>query len=66
MLVFFVFLNLFLLFYVQVVRSEIPQKLNQSQRNDIENELPDWELLEDKDAIKRTFIFKDFVECYGM
>ena len=27
--------------------------------------LPDWEMVEGRDAIKKTFTFKDFNEAYG-
>ena len=41
------------------------QKLNAEARSAIARRLPSWSLVEGRDAIARTFTFKDFSEAFG-
>lgn len=36
-----------------------------TQRNQLAQELPDWQMLEGRDAIYRQFVFKDFSEAFA-
>ena len=36
-----------------------------TQRNQLAHELPDWQMLEGRDAIYRQFVFKDFSEAFA-
>jgi 4a-hydroxytetrahydrobiopterin dehydratase len=40
-------------------------KLSESERAGIAALLPDWTLVPDRDAIRRSFRFRDFVEAFG-
>lgn len=39
--------------------------LNADQRKQLANELPDWPLLPKRDAIQKTFLFKNFVAAFA-
>jgi 4a-hydroxytetrahydrobiopterin dehydratase len=41
------------------------QKLDAAARSDLGRRLPSWRLVEGRDAIQRTFTFKDFNEAFG-
>jgi len=41
------------------------QKLDAAARGDLRRRLPSWTLVEDRDAIQKTFTFKDFNEAFG-
>jgi 4a-hydroxytetrahydrobiopterin dehydratase len=41
------------------------QKLDAATRSDLSRRLPSWRLVEGRDAIHRTFTFKDFNEAFG-
>ncbi len=41
------------------------QKLDEAARQDLSSKLPGWTLLKDRDALQRTFKFKDFNEAFG-
>ena len=41
------------------------QKLDAAARSAIADRLPSWTLVEGRDAIRRTFAFKDFNEAFG-
>ncbi len=41
------------------------KKLNDEARAAELMNLPDWEMVEGRDAIKKTFTFKDFNEAFG-
>lgn len=50
------------------IRSKMVQKLNQQERDSQLSALLNtnsWELLQERDAIKKTFKFKDFNEAFG-
>jgi 4a-hydroxytetrahydrobiopterin dehydratase len=40
-------------------------KLTEAERAELPRTLPDWTLLEGRDAIRRTFRFRDFNEAWG-
>jgi 4a-hydroxytetrahydrobiopterin dehydratase len=41
------------------------QKLDTAARRDLAGRLPQWTLAGDRDALQRTFKFKDFSEAFG-
>jgi 4a-hydroxytetrahydrobiopterin dehydratase len=41
------------------------QKLDAAARSQLPARLPDWQLVDGRDAIQRTFKFKDFSEAFG-
>jgi 4a-hydroxytetrahydrobiopterin dehydratase len=41
------------------------QKLDEAARGDIPTRLPGWRLVDGRDAIARTFTFKDFNAAFG-
>jgi 4a-hydroxytetrahydrobiopterin dehydratase len=41
------------------------QKLDQAARQDMAARLPGWQLVDGRDAIQKTFKFKDFSEAFG-
>ncbi|MCG6122757.1 MAG: 4a-hydroxytetrahydrobiopterin dehydratase [Microvirga sp.] len=41
------------------------EKLTEAQRADLLAGLQGWTVLEGRDAIRKTFIFSDFVEAFG-
>ena len=41
------------------------QKLDAAARSDLGRRLPSWQLVAGRDAIQRTFTFKDFNEAFG-
>lgn len=41
------------------------EKLDDAQRAALPAELPEWRVLEDKDAIQRAFRFRDFNQAWG-
>jgi 4a-hydroxytetrahydrobiopterin dehydratase len=41
------------------------QKLDAAARATIATRLPDWRLVEGRDALQKTFKFKDFNEAFG-
>jgi len=41
------------------------QKLDDAARTAIAARLPDWRLVQSRDAIHKTFKFKDFSEAFG-
>ena len=41
------------------------QKLDEAARRDLSSKLPGWALLRERDAIQKTFKFKDFSEAFG-
>jgi 4a-hydroxytetrahydrobiopterin dehydratase len=41
------------------------QKLDDAARGQIQTRLPQWRLVEGRDAIARTFTFKDFNAAFG-
>jgi len=41
------------------------QQLTQAQRDAALAKLPDWRLAEDRDAIRKTFVFNDFNQAFG-
>jgi 4a-hydroxytetrahydrobiopterin dehydratase len=41
------------------------EKLNATERAGLSAMLPEWKLLEGRDAITRSFRFKDFSEAWG-
>ena len=41
------------------------EKLNTAERAALAGALPEWKLVEGRDAITRTFRFKDFSEAWG-
>ena len=41
------------------------QKLDVAARSDLGRRLPSWQLVAGRDAIQRTFTFKDFNEAFG-
>ncbi len=41
------------------------EKLSDDERTSLLADLPDWHLVEDRDAIQKTFVFKDFNEAFG-
>ena len=43
----------------------MPQKLDDAARKGLAGKLPGWRLAEGRDAIQRTFKFKDFSEAFG-
>jgi 4a-hydroxytetrahydrobiopterin dehydratase len=40
-------------------------KLTQAQRDNLAGTLPGWALLEDRDAIRKTYKFADFSQAWG-
>jgi 4a-hydroxytetrahydrobiopterin dehydratase len=40
-------------------------KLDAAARAALKDTLPEWSLVEDRDAIRRRFVFKDFSEAWG-
>jgi len=40
-------------------------KLSDAQRGEVLKQLPDWDVLDDRDAIRRRFTFKDFNHAFG-
>ncbi len=40
-------------------------KLTQSQRDGLADTLPGWALLEDRDALRKTYKFANFSEAWG-
>lgn len=42
-----------------------PQKLTDSERDALKSTLPGWSLVSGRDAIERSFRFKDFSEAWG-
>jgi 4a-hydroxytetrahydrobiopterin dehydratase len=43
----------------------MPQKLDAAARQDMAARLPGWRLAEGRDAIQKTFNFKDFNAAFG-
>jgi 4a-hydroxytetrahydrobiopterin dehydratase len=43
----------------------MPQKLDEAARKNIAARLPGWAMAEGRDAIRRTFKFKDFNAAFG-
>jgi 4a-hydroxytetrahydrobiopterin dehydratase len=43
----------------------MPQKLDDAARKGLASKLPGWRMAEGRDAIQRTFKFKDFSEAFG-
>ncbi len=43
----------------------MPKKLTDVERANLASLLPDWALAEGRDAISRTFKFRDFNEAWG-
>lgn len=43
----------------------MPQKLDDVARKGLAAKLPGWRMAEGRDAIQRTFTFKDFSEAFG-
>ena len=41
------------------------QRLTEAERSAALEALSEWQLLDDRDAIKRTYKFKDFVTAFG-
>lgn len=41
------------------------QKLDAAARSGLDTRLPDWKLASGRDAIEKTFKFKDFSEAFG-
>jgi 4a-hydroxytetrahydrobiopterin dehydratase len=41
------------------------QKLDAAARSDMAARLPDWKVTQGRDAIQKTFKFKDFSEAFG-
>ena len=41
------------------------EKLSDDERTGLLADLADWRLVEDRDAIQKTFVFKDFNEAFG-
>ena len=41
------------------------QKLDEAARNAMAEKLPGWRLVDGRDAIQKTFKFKDFSEAFG-
>ena len=41
------------------------QKLDAAARGDLKRRLPSWRLLEDRDALHKTFTFEDFNQAFG-
>jgi 4a-hydroxytetrahydrobiopterin dehydratase len=41
------------------------ERLDATARTELPAALPDWELLADRDAIRRRFRFRDFSEAWG-
>jgi 4a-hydroxytetrahydrobiopterin dehydratase len=41
------------------------QKLDETARKGLAQRLPHWRMVEGRDAIQRTFKFKDFSEAFG-
>jgi 4a-hydroxytetrahydrobiopterin dehydratase len=42
-----------------------PEKLSDSTKSMMINSLKNWKLQENRDAIFKSFQFKDFIECFG-
>ena len=40
-------------------------KLNDAERASLKDDLPDWSLLDGRDAIHRSVRFKSFIEAFG-
>ena len=45
--------------------TKVPVKLTDLEREKYVSELSNWSLVEDRDAISRTFEFKDFIQGFG-
>jgi 4a-hydroxytetrahydrobiopterin dehydratase len=43
----------------------VAQKLDKTARKDLSARLPQWRMVEGRDAISRTFTFKDFNAAFG-
>jgi 4a-hydroxytetrahydrobiopterin dehydratase len=43
----------------------MPQKLDEAARNGLAARLPGWRVAEGRDALQRTFKFKDFSAAFG-
>ena len=43
----------------------MPHKLDEAARKSLAARLPGWRLAEGRDAIQKTFKFKDFSEAFG-
>jgi 4a-hydroxytetrahydrobiopterin dehydratase len=43
----------------------MPQKLDETARKDLAAQLPGWAMAAGRDAIQKTFKFKDFSEAFG-
>ena len=41
------------------------ERLNEAERAGLEQALPDWQVLPDRDAIAREWRFPDFVQAWG-
>jgi 4a-hydroxytetrahydrobiopterin dehydratase len=41
------------------------QKLDAAARQELAVRLPQWTMVDDRDALRRTFKFKDFNEAFG-
>jgi 4a-hydroxytetrahydrobiopterin dehydratase len=41
------------------------QKLDEAARKGLSQRLPKWKIADDRDAIQRTFTFKDFNAAFG-
>lgn len=54
-------------FYSTTIKRMGVQKLNEEERNTLLSPLlsDSWEMVQDRDAIKKNFTFKDFNEAFG-
>lgn len=43
----------------------VPAKLSVGERDRLGEELPEWSLLPERDALRRSFVFRDFAEAWG-
>ncbi len=43
----------------------MPARLTQAQRDSLSESLPGWSLLQDRDAIRKTYKFTDFSQAWG-
>jgi 4a-hydroxytetrahydrobiopterin dehydratase len=46
-------------------RTRMAQKLDEAAREGLAQRLPGWHMAEGRDALQRTFKFKDFSEAFG-
>ena len=42
------------------------QTLDDATRRDMAQRLPHWQMVQGRDAIRRSFVFKDFNEAFGL